>query len=61
MENQPLQVVYDHEADSLDELGELFEHWKRNRDKGRTPSAIRAAILMTMEEIIARRKLGRIE
>lgn len=59
MQKPEFQVVYDHEADQIDELGALLEHWKRNREKGRTPEAIRLAIVMTMEEILARRKLAR--
>ena len=40
-------------AEKLDDLADLFEYWKKNREKGRNPRAIRAAILMTMDEVVA--------
>lgn len=40
-------------AEKLDEIADVSEYWKKNRDKGRTPNAIRAAILILCEESIA--------
>lgn len=38
-------------AERLDELTDLFIYWQKNRAKGRTPAAVRNAILMAMDEI----------
>lgn len=38
-------------AEKLDEMADLSEHWKRNRDKGRTPTAIMAAIIILLDEV----------
>lgn len=46
-----IEVVHDRVAEKLDEMADLCEYWKRNRDKGRNPSAIRAAMLMMAEEL----------
>jgi len=47
-----VEVVQDVIAEKLDEMAELCTHWSRNRDKGRNPSAIRAALLMLAEEVV---------
>lgn len=39
--------------EKLDELADIAEIWKRNRDKGRKPSSIRAALVMLSCEISA--------
>jgi hypothetical protein len=38
-------------AEKLDEMADLSEHWKRNRDKGRNPNAIRTAMMMLAHEV----------
>ncbi|MCM8613750.1 hypothetical protein [Accumulibacter sp.] len=48
-----LEVKFDHVAEALDDLTALCEHWKRNRERGRMPRAIRAALLMSMREALA--------
>lgn len=53
MSDEKIQVYKDHVAEKLDEMADLCEYWKRNRDKGRTPGAIRAALLMLVEEVRA--------
>ena len=40
-------------AEKLDEISDLSEHWKRNRENGRNPNAIRAAMLMLAHEVTA--------
>ena len=47
-----LEVKFDYVAEALDDLTELCEHWKRNRERGRMPNAIRSAILMSMREAL---------
>jgi hypothetical protein len=37
-------------AERLDEMADLCEHWKKNRERGRMPNAIRAALMMLAEE-----------
>lgn len=37
-------------SEKLDELADLCEHWKRHRERGRTPGAIRAGLLMLVQE-----------
>lgn len=46
-----LEIQFDHIAEQLDDLADLCEHWKRNRDRGRMPRAIRAALIMTCRDI----------
>lgn len=47
-----LTVMRDPVADALDDMAALGEHWKRNRDKGRTPSGVRQALLLTAREVL---------
>lgn len=47
-----LQMFHDPIADALDDMAALGEHWKRNRDKGRMPSAIRQAMLLVAREVL---------
>jgi len=46
-----IEVVKDVIAEKLDELSDIGEYWKKNREKGRKPNAIRAAMLMLINEI----------
>ena len=52
-----IEIHKDEVADKLDEMADLCEYWKRNRDNGRTPGAIRAALLMLAGEVFL---IGRI-
>ena len=45
-----VEVVRDDVAEKLDEMADLCEYWKRNRDRGYHPNAIRAALIMLAEE-----------
>ena len=40
-------------AEKLDEMADLAEHWKRNRNNGRNPTGIRLAMLTLAHEVIA--------
>ena len=40
-------------AEKLDEMADLSEHWRKNRERGRMPNAIRAAMMMLAKECIA--------
>lgn len=46
-----IQIMRDEVAERLDEMTDLFAYWQKNRAKGRTPVAVRNAILMAMDEI----------
>lgn len=48
-----LEVKFDYVADALDDMADLCEYWKRNRERGRMPNAIRSALLMSMREALA--------
>jgi predicted nuclease with TOPRIM domain len=48
--NRQIQVVPDEIAEKLDEMADLCEYWKKNREKGRRSNAIRAALLMLASE-----------
>lgn len=50
--NGRLEVMRDPVADALDDMAALCEYWKRNRDKGRTPSAIRNPLLQMAREVL---------
>lgn len=45
-------------TDRLDELADVAKHWQRNREKGRTPQAIHAAMIQLAGEIVARSRRG---
>lgn len=49
--NGNIEIHHDTIAEKLDEMADLSEHWKRNREKGRNPNAIRAAMLMLAQEV----------
>jgi len=46
-----IKVFKDEVAEKLDELADICEYWKKNRNKGRNPSGIRAALLYLVSEI----------
>jgi hypothetical protein len=46
--------------EKLDEMADLCEIWKRNRDRGHTPNAIRQALSMIVDEIVAIESIKRI-
>jgi len=48
-----LRVVLDPVADALDDMAALGQHWTRNRERGRMPGGIRAAMLLVAREVIA--------
>lgn len=50
------EVPADPIADKLDELAALAQHWTRNRDRGYTPSGIRAAMLQLAHELLEHEK-----
>lgn len=47
-----IEVHKDYVAEKLDEISDICEYWKKNRDKGRMPSAIRLALLMSFRECL---------
>lgn len=47
------EIQHDEVAEKLDELADLAEAWKKHRDKGGNPYAIRNAMLMVMGELHA--------
>lgn len=48
-----IEVVRDPVADALDDMAALAQHWAKNRERGRNPSSIRAAMLMVAREALA--------
>jgi hypothetical protein len=53
MKGGEIIVMKDDIAEKLDEMADLCEVWKRNRDKGHAPNATRLALLMIVDEISA--------
>ncbi|MFA5517379.1 MAG: hypothetical protein WDA20_13965 [Desulfuromonadales bacterium] len=51
-----IEVHRDLVDEKFDELAEICEHWKKNRENGRQPNAIRAAILMLVEEVLEKNR-----
>jgi hypothetical protein len=49
----PVTVLFDPVADVLDDMAVLGEHWTRNREKGRMPGGIRAAMVLVARELLA--------
>lgn len=47
-----IEVVKDPIAERLDELADLSEYWKKNRDKGRNPQGIRLAMIHLANELV---------
>lgn len=48
-----LQVLDDPVADLLDDLAALSQHWARNRERGRMPHSVRAAMLLVARDALA--------
>jgi hypothetical protein len=48
-----LEVMRDPVADCLDDMAALGEHWTRNREKGRMPGGIRAAMVLVAREMLS--------
>ncbi len=46
-----IEAVSDPISEKIDEMADLCEYWKRNRDKGRNPTAVRSALLMLAGEV----------
>jgi len=46
-----LKIHRDTIAEKLDQMADLAERWKRNRDKGRASNAIRSAMMMLAREV----------
>lgn len=46
-----IQIHRDTITEKLDEMADISEYWKRQRDKGRNPNAIRSAMLMLAQEL----------
>ena len=51
MEPGKIELHKDTIAEKLDEMADIAEYWKKNREKGRNPNAIRAAMVMLANEI----------
>lgn len=50
--NGRMQLVLDPVADALDDMAALGLHWTRNRERGRMPNGIRAAMLLVAKEAL---------
>ncbi len=48
-----LKTVRDYVSEKLDEMADICEHWKRHRENGRNPTAIRTALLQLAQECSA--------
>lgn len=48
-----LKEATDTVADALDDMAALGQHWARNRERGRMPGGIRAAMLLVARELLA--------
>lgn len=46
-----IKIYKDEIAEKLDELSDLSEYWKKNREKGRTPNGVRVGMLALVQEI----------
>jgi hypothetical protein len=46
-------IVSDPASDVIDDMAALCEHWTRNREDGRTPKAIKEAMIFAARELIA--------
>jgi len=51
METKKIEIVKDEIAEALDELADLCEYWKKNRERGRMPNGVRAGIVTIVNEI----------
>lgn len=46
-----IQIKTDRIAEKLDEMADICEYWKKHRSKGRTPNAIRGALVYLSQEV----------
>lgn len=46
-----LKTHHDEIVEKLDELADLSEHWRRNRDKGHNLKAIRTAMVLLANDV----------
>jgi hypothetical protein len=51
MEHAIVELKTDPVEEQIDELADICEYWKKNREKGKTPYAIKAAIKMIADSI----------
>lgn len=47
-----LRILKDPIAELLDDMAAMGEHWAKNRERGRTPDAIRRAMLMAARDLV---------
>lgn len=52
-EDGPVEVARDEMAEKLDDMADICRYWKYNRDQGRHPKAIRAALILLCKEVVA--------
>lgn len=52
-ERATLTALADPVADALDDMAALGQHWTRNRERGRMPNGLRAAMLLVAREVLA--------
>ena len=52
-----LTAMLDPVADALDDMAALGLHWTRNRERGRMPGGIRAAMILVARELLAHEDL----
>ena len=50
-EMSEIKVFKDEIAERLDELSDIGEYWKKHRERGRMPTAVRAAMISLCGEI----------
>ncbi len=48
-------------AEKLDEMADLCECWRKNREKGRNPNAIRQALIILSNEVVMIDSVANIE
>lgn len=48
-----VEVASDEMAEKLDDMADICRYWKYNRDQGRHPKAIRAALILLAKEVVA--------
>lgn len=47
-----VEILKDEVAEKLDELADLSEYWKKHREEGITPNAMRVGMLTSIKEIM---------
>lgn len=60
MSDGQIGILKDDISEKLDELADLSEYWKKHRDKGRTPYAIRSAMMMLSNELVMLEGMGQV-